>query len=140
MSVVEILTLILSSLAILGTLFSLYKTHTLNRERDYENKKKEIRIMYLIDAYRKIEDASNRENGSLRILNLESAIADIQLFGDIKHIALSRQVAKEIEEEGHCNNLALLEQLRDDLREELGLQPLPPNDWHFLRFNIKNQS
>ena len=93
----------------------------MTQRRDLINKKKEIRISYLIDAFRSIEDASQRRDYD-KLLQLESAIADIQLFGTKKQVELSRKFAMEFANNHSADAMPLLHNLRDDLRKELNAQ------------------
>ncbi len=137
MDTVDILTLVLSGLAIIGTIFSLFIGHSLSQKRDFENRKNEIRIQYLIDAYRKIEDASNREEpNDKRLLQLESAIADIQLFGSEKQVRLALKIAEDMARTKSAGTLELLQEFRASLREELGVPQVEIGKWSFLRIRF----
>lgn len=106
--------------------------HFLSKRRDLLNKKKEIRINYLIQAWRLLETASNRDNQVLHS-NIETAIADIQLFGTRRQIELAQKFAKEMATHKSVSYLELLILLREDLRDELNLESVP-NKFKFLRF------
>lgn len=106
--------------------------HFLSKRRDFKNKKKEIRINYLIKAWRLLEDASNRSNND-KNQNIESAIADIQLLGTQKQIVLAQKIATEISTNGTGYTLDILTELRADLRKELGLEKV--ENFKFLRFS-----
>lgn len=95
------------------------------RKLDRENKKREIRLQFLIDAYRKIESSSNRaplEFESMYACNIESAISDIQLFGSRKQVEFAQQVSDTLAKTGYVKYDDLLNELRRDLREELSLE------------------
>lgn len=106
--------------------------HFLSKRRDEKNKRKEIRINYLIQVWRLLEAASNRDNNTLNH-NLETAIADIQLFGTEQQIELAQQFTKEMVQSKTSNSNELLVSLREDLRKELRLETVP-NKFKFLRF------
>jgi hypothetical protein len=90
--------------------------------RDRLSKKRDLRTQYLIEAYRRLESAGNRSEPSARSKEeLESAVADIQLFGSLDQIMLSRQFALEFAASGRASLDPLLESLRADLRKELDL-------------------
>lgn len=55
-----ILSSLISIVALLVSIASWFIGHSLSKKRDFINKKKEIRIQYLINAWQLIEDASNR--------------------------------------------------------------------------------
>ena len=123
----------------------LYLVNYLNVSRDIENKKREIKLEYLISAYRAIEtfagsltpvlgDYSSQVSDEeiKRIKDLEQSIADIQLFGDINQIKEIGEICKKAGElkilktendlsigayHWECNKLLL--DLRRELRKEL---------------------
>lgn len=98
-------------------------THYLALRKSARDKKREVTTEYLIKAWRTLENASNRSNNSHNA-KLETAIADIQLLGTQKQIELAQQFAEQIFRTGAADSLELLRQLREDLREELGLSPV----------------
>jgi type II secretory pathway component PulK len=131
MDTVQILTLSISGAALLGTIISWFVIHRLSRSRDRHNKKRDIRVGYLIDAFRQIEKASNRDEFEHQVL-LESALADIQLFGSLEQIRLVKTLTDEFVNTKVFNANALLTSLRNDLRSELGLKQTDER-WIFLR-------
>lgn len=92
----------------------------LTTRREFNNKKREIRIQYLIGAYRSIASAANRQGTMTndQKLKIESAIEDIQLLGnEIQLNALNNMVSSR-----NSNFTEILEILRNDLRQELELK------------------
>ena len=87
-------------------------------------KKKEVTIEYLIQAWGKLEKASNRKDNRYNT-EIETAIADIQLFGTNRQIELAQQFAEEIARNKESSALDLLVLLREDLRKELKLERVP---------------
>jgi hypothetical protein len=55
---------------------------------------------------------------------MESAIADVQLFGSSLQVAAAQKFALEMAERGHAQLDDLLLSLRNDLRAELQLEAL----------------
>ena len=96
-------------------------------------KKKEVTIEYLIQAWGKLEKASNRKDNRYNT-EIETAIADIQLFGTKQQIELAQQFAEEIARNKESSTLELLVLLREDLRKELKLERVP-RKFKFLRFS-----
>lgn len=96
-------------------------------------KKKEVTIDYLIQAWGKLEKASNRKDNRYNT-EIETAIADIQLFGTKRQIELAQQFAEEIARNKESSTLELLVLLREDLRKELKLERVP-RKFKFLRFS-----
>lgn len=93
--------------------------------RDRLSKRRDLRTQYLLDAYRRLEGASNRrEPGTVDEKALESAVADIQLLGSSEQVQLARQFALEFAGKGQASVDPLLEALRLELRKELDLSPL----------------
>ena len=109
----------------------------LSKRQDAINKRKEMRINYLINAWRSLESASNRENNDF-LENFETSIADIQLFGTKKQIELAQKFAVELSENKSANNLDLLIDLRNDLRKELQLEKVP-DIFKFLRIVVNKK-
>jgi len=112
-------------------ILSWYVAHQFSAARDRENKRREQRVQYLIEAYRKLEAASNREQPIyLYPQPLESALADIQLFGSLSQITLVRKFAQDFAATGEGSTDELLLDLRRDLRRELRLDPVPERLLH----------
>jgi len=116
-----------------------YVAHGLAMRRDRAAKRRELRVQFLVDAYRRLESVSNRpfraETGKV----LESAIADIQLFGTPNQVRLAQEFAA-----GYARNHThpikqLLTDLRNDLRRELGL-PATPEPPRALRIELPKES
>ena len=128
----EYYTLIISMFALLCTILSWFVIHGLNQKRDFANKKKELRIKYLISAWQLLESVSNRTDETLQH-NLEKAIADIQLFGTLKQIRLSREFALKFSQNKIADSTELLNELRNDLRKELNLDKVSSSDFISLR-------
>ena len=83
------------------TIFGWYILHKLAKKREQENKKKELRIDYLIDAWQKIEYASNRDINEKEFIEyVEKPIASIQLFGTLAQINLAQKIADEMGKNG----------------------------------------
>lgn len=96
-------------------------------------KKKEVTIEYLIQAWGKLEKASNRKDNRYNT-EIETAIADIQLFGTKLQIELAQQFAEEIARNKESSALELLILLRENLRKELKLEKAP-RKFKFLRLS-----
>ena len=113
--------------------------HRMAAKRDQLNKRRDLRVQYLIDAYRKLESVSNRdENSAEWAEKLESAIADIQLFGSARQVAMAKQFASEMAAESAASTDNLLSDLRKELRQELILENVP-GDLKFLRIKVANR-
>lgn len=109
----------------LTTIFGWYILHKLTKKREQENKKKELRIKYLIDAWSKLEYASNRDKNAQEFIDyIEKPIASIQLFGTSKQIELAQKIAEQITKNQQANLDLILKELRDNLRDELNLEKI----------------
>lgn len=109
--------------------FGWYVVNQQNIERDRQNKLRDIKTQYLIDAYRNLSDASMRapEPKSIYYHKIESAISDIQLFGTLEQIAQANRMAQEYSTTSQISLDPILNDLRSQLRSELGLPQLHEN-------------
>jgi hypothetical protein len=96
--------------------------HRLTISRDIKNKRTELIIKYLIEAYRKLENVSHRDNPNMQ--DFESAIADIQLFGTSRQVELAQKISMEFAKNKNVILDSLLADLREDLRKLLHLEQL----------------
>jgi hypothetical protein len=97
--------------------------HELTIESDRINKQRDIRIEYLVSAYRRLANASMRapQPNSQYFRDMESAMADIQLFGTEIQINQARTFMEEFQKTGKGPMDDLLNNLRNDLRKEMNL-------------------
>ena len=95
--------------------------HRFAANRDRANKQRDVRISYLIQAYRDLGMAASRKLGSEHFKKLESAFHDIQLFGTPSQLELLHAATKRWESTGGADVHLLLGDPRDDLRRELNL-------------------
>lgn len=98
--------------------------HRLGIIKDQQTKQRDMRIQFLLEAYRRLESAANRpEAGKDEQDKFESALADIQLLGTKSQIEeLMRFLTEWNSSGGGASINPLLELLRDHLREELKLE------------------
>ena len=105
-----------------------FVAHRLNVARDADGKRRELRIQYLLEAYRRLESNANRppkstdadREGANR--EFESAIADIQLLGTPDQIEALQGFIDDMQKPDGARNINyLLSILRADLRQELDL-------------------
>jgi hypothetical protein len=90
--------------------------------RDRANKRRDLRVKYLVDAYRRLEAASHRPLLPPYSLDIESAVADIQLFGRPDQVNAAQKFAQEMAQQHKASLDDLLSSLRNDLRDELQLE------------------
>jgi hypothetical protein len=108
--------------------------HYLSMRRDLAGERRKLRVSYLLEAYRKLESASNRDDPKRYQPDLESAIADIQLLGSPHQVALARQFAIQMARDRTSSLDDLLFDLRQPLRSELELERVSEKVI-FLRFS-----
>jgi hypothetical protein len=118
--------------------------HLLTGHRDRMNKRRDKRIDYLIEAYRGLENCAHR-NGNKRNVSaaefasifgrMESAVADIQLFGSPKQVALAQDFARQFAKNNGASFDELLQDLRSDLRRELRLEVVEQPPLHLRVIN-----
>lgn len=103
--------------------------HRLTAWRDRANHKRQIQIEYLISAFRRLANSANRQpqENSPYFRDMESAIADIQLFGDKKDVELVKNFLDEFLHSGQASMDPLLSKLRSKLRKELNYDEVTEN-------------
>lgn len=107
-------TTIVAGVAILGWwIVGLQQRHAVRRN---------MRIDYLLNAYRQLERASNRVPTSQHGRAIEEAVADIYLLGTPKQVQLAAEFSKNFAQEGGADLTLLLTHLRNSLRRELLLE------------------
>lgn len=101
-----------------------WAVHYLSARRDLSNERRKLRVAYLLEAYRKLESAANRNDPEPHWPSFESAIADIQLLGSARQVSLARQFAVEMAKKKAASLDELIFDLRQSLRSELQLEPV----------------
>jgi hypothetical protein len=119
---VDILVSVLGSLlaAVVGGLV----VHLATRRRELEKDRRAERIKYLVGSFRTIMRDLDRVDEEARS-RFDAAIEDVTLFGSAQQVQLARQIRHRRHEGGPVDYDPLLESLRNDLRRELGLKPVP---------------
>ncbi|MGI3041189.1 hypothetical protein ACRTDM_05485 [Shewanella algae] len=115
---ISYLTLLVSSVVIITGWFI---AHWFASQRDHRNKKREVRLEYLINAYRSLGMAAAREPNSEFFKNLESGFHDVQLFGSSEQLTLMNDILDAHTKSGGADLEPLLNSLRKKLRTLLGL-------------------
>lgn len=116
--------------------------HRLNAERDLHNKRIELRIKYLLEAYRKLESFIETEVSRENLDILESAISDIQLLGTQEQVDKVIAWSSHFSQTGTQKDLNLqdlLEDLRKNLRKELGLREIHKKIRH-VKFSLASET
>lgn len=121
---------------ILITIACIIIGYMLTLEQNKRIKKKDVKVKYLIEAWRKLEHAANRKDNRYSS-DIENAIAEIQLFGSKHQVELAWKFAEEMSRNPNGSLTEILEALRADLRKELGLKKASKG-FKFLRFPKSN--
>jgi hypothetical protein len=102
----------------------------LSVRRDRANKRRDLRVQYLIEAYSRLSTATERrETDPAHFASLDSAIVDVQLFGTSDQIAAAQTFVKHLAEHRTAQLVELLSSLRNDLRKELRLEHVEGPMW-----------
>lgn len=109
-----------------------WAAHWFTSRRDLNNERRKIVVQLLLEAYRKLENASNREN--IPWNDFESAIADIQLLGSLRQATLAMEFAISMGKNKTAPLDPLLLELRDSLRSELELDPIQNKKIIYFRY------
>ena len=82
-------------------------------------------ISHLIEAYLELESVANRDITPASAVKIESAMAIIQLLGTSEQIRLAQQFISDFVKTRSGSFDTLLEDLRQHIRTELGLESQP---------------
>lgn len=106
-----------------------FVVHRLSAWRDRVDHNRRIRTEFLIEAFQNLANSANRPPtpSSQYFRDMESAVADIQLFGSKSQIQMVDSFTKEFEEEKAASLNPLLSSLRSELRKELGYEQIEVN-------------
>jgi hypothetical protein len=102
-------------------------THLFSTFRDRENKRREQRLGYLVSVFRALSKANHHPRLYEVADEVEQAIVDLQLFGTPEQVRLARKFATDLANAQEADMDALLNELRDSLRKELGRKPITGN-------------
>lgn len=89
--------------------------------------RRNMRIDYLLAAYRRLERASNRPMTATEEREVEMAVADIQLLGSATQVGLAEEFVQSFAAIGEADTEPLLQDLRASLRKELLLESVEPH-------------
>ena len=112
-------------LAVLGWIVA----HVLSQKRNLKEKRREVRVTHLREAYLVLCDAADQGLSEKNISDVQHALNDIQLVADRKHYELIGRCVTDITERGSASLDELLTNLRDDIRADLDLPPMPGERW-----------
>jgi len=96
----------------------------IQKQRQRENRQESERLKSLIGAYRALAGSFSPGDGTERP-QLDEALADIVLFGSLHQVTLAAECATALVSGGAVNWQPLIDDLRADLRQQLGLDSIP---------------
>jgi hypothetical protein len=94
------------------------------RENQRENRQETERLRSLVVAYRSLAGSFTPATADQRG-QLEEALAEVVLFGTVRQVELAVACVQAIQRQEAPGYQALVDDLRADLREQLGLEPIP---------------
>lgn len=111
--------------------------HYFTSKRDKTNKRRDLTIQHLINAYRVLtNEIAHRESSKEGEQKLELIISEIQLFGSLEQAKMAKQLAYDIADKKGFDLDPLINSLRSDLRKQLNLEHIDGNvTW--LRYESK---
>ena len=124
---------------VVAAAFAAVLAHRLTSRRDQANRRSDLRVEYLVGVYRVIVDATHRDldPNAEHVRAFERGLSDVQLLGSAAQAEMAVRAGKELASTGSANLDDLLLSLRDDLRDELQLDPLTETPFH-LRVKGRN--
>ncbi len=113
-------------------------------QRDIENRQRELKTKYLLNAYYRLENGFSR--GPIDSMSPEeyvykkyeeSAVGSIGLLSNLKTIKAANEWLYAINDNKKYldSNRAVIDALRKELRSELKLEPIPENTGNLYRMN-----
>ncbi len=127
MSITTIVTLAVTLIIAVG---GWVVAHWLTSRREIEQKKRDIRVHYLREAYLAIANLCDRGKFPDDIAQLQDAFNDIQLFGDPHQVHMVGAIVTALDQGADgCFN-ELLRALRNEIRGHIGLGPIEEDRWH----------
>jgi len=120
-------------LAVLGWV----SAHYLTSRRDQANKRRDIRLDRLLKCYDSLaKDIAHRQMGDKQKLDFENALTELQLIGTEKLIELAATF--KVDNESYGSIIPILENLRAEIRTEIGL-PETKQEFMWFRFSVKGR-
>ena len=103
--------------------------HRFSAWRDRINHKRKMQTDFLVTAFQQLANSANRPfaPGAEHLKDMESALADIQLFGSKTQVQQVEDFASEFAQANSASLDPLLNSLRQDLRKELGYEQINSN-------------
>lgn len=110
--------------------------HWLNSMRELKNRRREARLKGLESAYKCLALSAVRDWTDDHKMEFERFVAEIQLYGSPHQVQLMTKIVDGLNrQEPSVSFDALLEDLRDSLRQELRMEPVRGPIWWY-RFTL----
>jgi len=128
MNTAQIITVLSSvTIAALGWIIG----HILTSRREILQKRREIRIKHLREAYLNLAHISDSGGDIVKhITLLQSSLNDIQLFGGRSQMKLLEQFIDELNESDSAQLNDLIRELRNEIRAHLKLSKIDESRWY----------
>lgn len=130
--------------AILGAVVGSLLVHRLTSIREIRGARREQRIDYLVQAYRRLIDAANRHDNLTdeQIAGLETSLSDIVLLGEVQEVEAARRFMLNMAEGRGADLEEVISALRSSLRREIELSNIDlPRPYNFRMVRgIKGES
>lgn len=103
----------------------LYVLLRVRNKRQRENRQETERLKSLVAAYRSLAGSFTPATGEHRG-QMEEALSDVVLFGSTRQVEMAAACVQALMLGETVDYQPLIEELRADLRNQLGLDPIPP--------------
>ncbi len=130
----------MAALAIIASVLIAVASWFVSQAQARQATRRNMRIDYLFDAYRRLDRASNGRLSQGSARDLEAAVSDIMLLGSPRQAGLAEEFARTFAAKGDADAGPLLQGLRDSLRGELLLERLPSGSYVSLRIDTSGDS
>jgi hypothetical protein len=114
-----------------------FAAHWFAVSRDRTNKRREMRLTRLMDAYSALERSAHRPFVGALADAVSDAFADIQLLGSPPQVHLAQSLMMELSNNQAVDWQPLLLSIRNEIRKELQSDDLPPILKH-LRAGVRD--
>jgi uncharacterized membrane protein YgcG len=117
---------IIASLVVAVALLAIriFVMQRMQQQRQRENRQETERLKSLVAAYRSLAGSFSPATAEHRT-QIEEALGDIVLFGSIGQVELAARYALAVTRGEAVDYQPLINELRSDLRTQLGLEPIP---------------
>jgi heme/copper-type cytochrome/quinol oxidase subunit 2 len=118
------ITLIPTTIATLVAVVGWIVAYRFSSARDIKNKQREIRVKYLAEIYDVLLELGRNVDILGNYREVERAVSYIHLYGNAKQVSLCEAFVRDLTQTGGANQTELVVEIRNSIREELGLEIL----------------